>query len=281
MTHETRESDLELRKRHKAHARPLKNLEERYVWYAPAIELEAPERAGSWIEDRCPHARELHLDLGCGKGQFAVEMARRHPDVLFVGLDYDRTCIALAAQKVHELGLDNCVFALADGEDVGRCFAQGELARIYLNFSTPHPRKKHAAERLTHIDQLIAYRDLLAEGGVIAMKTDSPPFFEFSLVQFDLAGYDVTWSTTDMRALECDDPVTEYEQRLVALGAKVHACHAVKSQRPVTREQTAELSLFEYLPDDLDSLEYVPFGMEGYVFNIRNRRAKERARVIG
>ena len=273
---------MELRKRHKAHARPLKNLEERYDWYADAIELDAPARAGKWIETFCPEARELHLDLGCGKGQFAVAQAQRHPDVLFVGLDYDRICIARAAQKACELGLENCVFALADGEDLDIYFAPGELSRIYLNFSTPHPRKKHASERLTHVDQLIAYRLLLVEGGCIDMKTDSPPFYEFSLVQFDLAGYDVTWKTTDLHAtdaLDKDSPMTEYEERLCALGAKVHACHAVKAARPFTNEQTAELSLFEYLPDDLDSLDYVPYGMEGYVFNMRNRRAKERGRV--
>lgn len=273
---------MELRKRHKAHARPLKNLEERYEWYARAIELEASARPGTWIETYFPSARELHLDLGCGKGQFIVEQARRYPDVLFVGLDYDRICIALAAQKVCELGLENCVFALADGEDVGEYFGPGELSRIYLNFSTPHPRKKHASERLTHVDQLIAYRDLLAPGASIEMKTDSPPFYEFSLVQFDLAGYDVVWKTTDLHALDMLDevsPVTEYEERLCALGAKVHACRAVKADRPFTNEQTAELSLFEYLPDNLDELAYVPYGMEGYVFNMRNRRAKEQARL--
>lgn len=122
---------MELRKRHKAHARPLKNLEERYDWYARAIELEAPARAGAWIEAYCPAARELHLDLGCGKGQFAVAQAQRHPDVLFVGLDYDRTCIALAAQKACELELGNCVFALADGEDLATYFGPGSyLASI-------------------------------------------------------------------------------------------------------------------------------------------------------
>ena len=271
---------MELRKRHKAHARPLKNLEERYGWYARAIELEAAARAGAWIETYCPAARELHLDLGCGKGQFAVAQAQRHPDVLFVGLDYDRTCIALAAQKACELELGNCVFALADGEDLATYFGPEELSRIYLNFSTPHPRKKHAAERLTHVDQLIAYRDLLAPGACIEMKTDSPPFYKFSLVQFELAGYDIVWKTTDLHALDADSPATEYEERLCALGAKVHACCATKADRPFTNEQTAELSLFEYLPEDLDTLEYVPYGMEGYVFNTKNRRAKEQARVM-
>lgn len=271
---------MELRKRHKAHARPLKNLDERYEWYADHIELDADSRKGGWIEAFHPAASSLHLDLGCGKGRFATQMALRHPDVLFIGLDYDRTCIALAAQKAHELELPNCVFALADGEDVTGCFDEEEVGCIHLNFSTPHPRKKHAGERLTHVDQLIAMRKVLSRDGSIELKTDSPPFFEFSLVQFDMAGYDVVWKTTDLHSEDADAVTTEYEERLTNLGAKVHALRAVKADRPVRTAQEAELSLFEYLPEDLDALEYVPFGMEGYVFNMRNRRAKKNARTI-
>lgn len=73
--------------------------------------------------------------------------------------------------------------------------------------------------------------------------------------------------------------MTEYEERLLRPWRQGARCHAVKAARPFTNEQTAELSLFEYLPDDLDSLDYVPYGMEGYVFNMRNRRAKEQGRV--
>lgn len=270
----------ELRKRHGAHARALKNLDERYERFARAIELNAEARKGEWIERFCPDARELHLDLGCGKGQFAIAQAQLHPDVLFVGLDYDRRCIALAAQKACELELGNCVFALADAEDLDAFFAEGELARIYLNFSTPHPRKKHAAERLTYVDQLIAYRPLLEKLGSIDMKTDSPPFFEFSLIQFELAGYDVIWTSTDLRADQPDNPLTEYERRLCDKGAKVHACRAVKADRAYSREQTAELSLFPYLPEDLDTLSYIPYGMEGYVLNMRNKRIKDDAENI-
>ena len=270
---------MELRRRHRPHARPLKNLDERYVLYENAIETEACDRKGNWIETYCAQARELRLDLGCGKGQFAIAQATAHPDVLLIGLDFDRACIALAAQKACELELGNCVFALADAEDLAMYFDEGEIAGIYLNFSTPHPRKKHADERLTYVDQLISYRPLLKEDGWIEMKTDSAPFYEFSLVQFELAAYDIEWSNTDLHADGIESCVTEFEERLCAKGAKVHGCRAVKAARPFTREQSAELSLFKYLPEDLDSLEYIPFGMEGFVFNERCRKAKEAARL--
>ena len=206
-------------------------------------------------------------------------MAQRHPEILFVGLDYEKPCIALAAKRAAELDLANVVFTLADAEDIRDLFGEAELDCIYLNFSTPHPRKKRAKERLTYVDELVKYRDVLSAEGCISLKTDSPPFFEFSLVQFDMAAYDVTWSTRDLRAEGLDTVSTEYEDRLVALGAKIHACRAVKADRPIDLEQRAHMSLFEYLPEDLDTLEYVPYGMEGAVFNWRNRRAKERARL--
>lgn len=271
----------ELRKRHRSHARPLKNLDERFEWYADGVELEPAGCKGTWAARHCPAAREVHLDLGCGKGQFSLAQAKEHPDQLFIGLDYEKICIALAAEKAVESKLDNVIFTLADAEDLGDLFGPGELDAIHLNFSTPHPRKKHAAERLTYVDNLIMYRPLLKDGGTIHMKTDSAPFFEFSLVQFDLAGYDVVWTSADLRTDRPELATTEYEDRLTEKGAKIHALRAVKANRPYTREQTAALSLFDYLPDDLEHMDYIPYGMERGVMNMRNVRAKQRAKLQG
>ncbi len=264
----------QLRKRHKSHARPLKYLDERFEWYADAIEMEPASCKGRWAEAHFPDAAEVRLDLGCGKGLFTVAEAKANPDVLFVGLDYERACVARAAQLALEEGAENVIFTLADAEDIRDLFGSRELACIYLNFSTPHPRKKHAKERLTYVDELIKYRDVLADSGQVRFKTDSPMFFEFSLIQFDLAGYDITWQTRDLRAEQPDLPQSEYELKLTEKGAKIHACTAVRADRPVSHEQTAPLSLFDYLPEDLDSLEYIPYGMERGVMNFRNYRAK-------
>lgn len=267
----------ELRKRHRGHARPLKHLDERFDWYAEAIEMEPAGCKGRWAQAHLPGASEVRLDLGCGKGIFAVAQAKRSPDVLFVGLDYERPCIARAAQLALEEGAGNAIFTPADAEDVRDLFGEGELSRIYLNFPTPHPRKKHARERLTYVDELVKYRDVLADDGVVEFRTDSPMFYEFSLAQFRLAGYDFLLTTEDLRAEEPGQPETEYEGRLVAKGAKVHAIRAVKADREPCLEQTEPLSLYDYLPEDLDTLDYVPYGMEGGVENLRNYRAKQKA----
>ena len=259
-------------------ARRLKNLDERFEWYAPVIEAEPIERAGTWRERWCPSAREVHLDLGCGKGSFALRSARLHPDVLFIGMDCDKTCVAMAAKQAMAAELDNVVFSLGDADGLADMFAPGEIDRLYLNFSSPHPSAHDAHKRLTHVDHLLAFRDVLAPGAQVLFRTDSAPLYKFSRIQFELAGYEILHATEDLRAEQPDGVASEYEERLVAQGARVHAIVARPGSRPERVEQTANLSLATYLPDDLDSLDYIPYGMEDTVRNFRNRKARLAAR---
>ena len=284
----------------KMHARMPKNfvLEERLERYASAIEP-APERyAGRWAEACAPlpfstekgavltDALELgrfssvRLDLGCGKGAFLVESARRESDVLFVGMDAEPVCVAYAAQAVCEANVSNAVVVPGNARKLDRYFAPGELERIYVNFPTPHPKAHDARERLTYLDRLLAYRTLLSPAGTLRLKTDSQPFFAFTLTQLELAGYEVLEKSCDMHAAHPNDPVTGYEERLCAQGASVYGIFAAPGPLPERVEQTAALSLMDYLPHDLDSLGYVPLGMERAVENFRNRRTKLAARAL-
>lgn len=296
-------------------ARRPKNLDKRFEWYAPVIEAEPLGCAGSWASRWFPDAHEVRLDLGCGKGSFTLQAAQAAPDVLFVGMDCDAICVSMAAKKALEAGVKNVVFTRANADDLARIFAPGELGAIYLNFSSPFPPAKSAPKRLTHVERLMGYRDLLRPGALVCFKTDSEPLYAFSRIQFDLAGYEVLWETTDLRgaaggaegegAEKGDVPkdargvhvagdaeraalaaavrtchiASEYEERLTALGAKVHALVARPGARPERWEQTAELSLAAYLPEDLDSLTYIPAGMEDTVRNLRNRQANLRAKA--
>jgi tRNA (guanine-N7-)-methyltransferase len=267
---------------HALHARLPKHfvLEERLERYADAIEVCPRALAGRWRDACLPLGnspasfRELRLDLGCGKGGFAAESARREPDVLFVGIDSEPICIAYAAQKAVEGGLRNLVLVPGQGANVTEFFSDGEVDRIILNFPTPFPKRKEAHQRLTHLDQLLRYRRILAPTGSVVLKTDSQPLFDFSLTQLALAGFDITWQSADARADRPDDPVSWYEERLSSKGATVYGVEATPGELPEHVEQTAELSLAEYLPDDLENLSYVPHGMEGTVINLRNQRAK-------
>jgi len=257
------------------HARKLRHFEERFEWYAAGIEDDPASCRGTWIERHAPGAREVRLDLGCGKGSFSAQMAEANSDVLFVGIDNERRCIALAAQKVVEGGIPNLQFCCAEGDDLTSMFAPGELGCIYLNFSSPLPRAKHASRRLTHAERLMAYRELLGEDGTVCFRTDSEPFFEWSLAQFELAGYELSWVSRDARAERPDDPWTEFEEILVGKGARICALTAHPGTAPEgPLVQTVPQSLVDYLPEDLESMGYVPFGMEDTVTNLLNRRAK-------
>ena len=165
-----------------------------------------------------------------------------------------------------------------------RLFAPGELASITLNFPTPFPKRKFARKRLVHVDQLIGYRPLLRSGGTVTLRTDSQPLRDYALAQFEGAGYEPIWVSDDVRAEHPSFPVTEYEQRLAARGAAVYGiCAAPRAggidPELAERARAAEQSLVAYLPQDLDALDYVPLGMEGFVLNARNREAKGKRRV--
>ena len=164
------------------------------------------------------------------------------------------------------------------GEQVVNMFGAGEVSRIHLNFPTPYPRKKESGRRLVILERLMEYRRILAPGGEVVLKTDSQPLRDFALTQFELAGYDVTWQTDDARGERPYDPTSEYEERLSAQGACVYGVSATPGADPGEVVQTAELSLVEYLPDNLQNLDYVPHGMQGTVVNLRNRRIHERMR---
>ncbi|MBQ6453897.1 MAG: methyltransferase domain-containing protein, partial [Coriobacteriales bacterium] len=165
-------------------ARKPRDLERDLAQAAAAIVHDPTACKGRWLELAAAEAgvrfRELRLDLGCGKGRFTVQAALAEPDVFFVGVDVEELCVARAAAKALEVGARNAVFAVADGDILGDIFAAGELARLYINFPTPHPRAKHAWKRLTHAQRLSAHRMLLAPGGCIELRTDHLPFWLYS-----------------------------------------------------------------------------------------------------
>lgn len=268
---------------HGMHARLPRNfvLEERLEKYADAIELEPERLRGSWAEACWPLEtnrgadqafREVRLDLGCGKGAYLVEAAKREDDVLFLGMDAEPLCIAYTAQHIIEAGLRNAVVIPGRGSLVSRAFGAGELACIYLNFPTPYPRKKEADKRLVILDRLLDYQKVLAANGTVRLRTDSQPLRDFALTQLELAGYEVVWQSDNERRDHPEEPLSEYEERLAAQGATVYAVWAMPGNTPTNPVQTAPLSLMDYLPDDLFGDGYVPHGMGGAVVNLRNRR---------
>lgn len=225
----------------------------------------------------------VHLDLGCGKGSYLIARAQQEPSTLFIGMDTEPICIAYSAQYVTEAQLANAVILPRGAASAPVIFAEGELTGISLNFPTPYPKSRHAERRLSHIDHLLRYRALLAPGGTVTLRTDSAPLFEYSIPQFEAAGYQLQWTSRDVRSEHPGIPETEYERRTVGRGATIFGICATPGSMPseerIQAARAAEQSLVAYLPEDLGSLSYVPIGMEGAVSNLRNRERKGRRRI--
>ena len=289
------------------HARLPKNyvLEARIERYSDAIETEPAAYAGRWAEACWPlgaepgegengsdsqqppapgRYREVRVDLGCGKGAYIIECARREPDVLFLGIDFEPVCIARAAEHFMESSTRNAVAIPGSPESMTRMFAPGELAGVSINFPTPEPKARHASERLVTADHLLDVRPLLGANATLTFRTDSRPLFDYALPQLAGAGYDVLWTSADDRTDHPDTPRTEYEERLSEEGAVVYALEATPAPEPPTPEQLQAArdmpqSLYDYLPDDLFEGEYVPHGMGYAMTNMRNCRAHEEHRA--
>ncbi len=213
--------------------RKKKHTDERLAACAP-LQINDPEaRRGAWRE--CfpfPDAaeRELHLEIGCGKGQFLLELARRFPDTLFLAVEYCREAMLLAVEKVAAAGVKNVLFVSGDAAKLGEWLSPGEVDRIYLNFSDPWPKKRHAKRRLTAPSFLAVYREILADGGAIRQKTDNTLLFESSLENYRACGWRLEEITDDLHRSEWakDNILTEYEINFSGKGLTIHAVTAYK-----------------------------------------------------
>lgn len=181
---------------------------------------------GNWLSG-CGK-RELHVEIGTGRGSFIAGMAERHPDILFVGIEVSPDVLYDAARKVRERGLPNVRFIMCNASELETLFAPGEIDRLYLNFSDPWPKRRHAKRRLTHSGFLAKYRMLLKPAGVLWLKTDNEKLFEFSLNQFADFGLRLASITFDLHNSEFEGNVmTEYEAKFTAKGMKIFRCEAI------------------------------------------------------
>ncbi len=171
--------------------------------------------------------RELHVELGTGKGDFITQIAELNPQINFIGLEVEPTCVLAAARKIREKNLSNVRLIVFDINNITEIFSAHAIDRLYINFCDPWPKKRHAKRRLTHVRFLEMYRPILADGGEIFFKTDNRGLFDFSLEQFAAVGMTVRDVTNDLHASEPSDNVrTEYENKFSAAGVPINFCVA-------------------------------------------------------
>ena len=199
---------------------------------ASAFTIPEPEVwKGRWQEVFGRQA-PLHIEIGMGKGQFLTALAAEHPDINYIGIEKFSSVLVRAVQKQNELELPNLRLIRMDADSITDVFAPGEVDRIYLNFSDPWPKERHAKRRLTSVEFLRRYENILAKDGHVEFKTDNQPLFEFSLEAAEEAGWKLLAVTRDLHhdtALNKGNIMTEYEERFSAQGnpiCKMSLCQA-------------------------------------------------------
>ena len=176
---------------------------------------------------------EIWLEIGAGKGSFAIEMAKRNPHASYIAMERVTDCVVLAAeaaQKAFGNGESNVRFLIDTADNLTKLFAPGSVSRIFLNFSDPWSKKGYAKRRLTHSRYLAVYMNLLCDGGKITFKTDNDALFDFSLEE--IAGLGLTFDkmTRDLHSSEWNEGnvMTEYETSFSSQGIKINMFELTK-----------------------------------------------------
>lgn len=163
----------------------------------------------------------IFIEIGMGKGRFIHTMAKTHPDLNYIGIEKYSSVLLRALQKMNEDELPNLKFIRMDAENIAKVFAEGEVEGIYLNFSDPWPKDRHAKRRLTSKEFLARYNVILKKDGRLEFKTDNRDLFNFSLQELDAAGWHADVVTYDLHSDEKlmeSNVMTEYEERFSSQG---------------------------------------------------------------
>jgi len=171
--------------------------------------------------------KKVHMEIGCGKGGFICELAKGNPATTFIAVEKVESIIVTAMEKVAGEEIKNVRFFIGDILSLEEIKNSYFVERIYLNFSDPWPRKRHAKRRLTSARFLNLYKKLLVSGGSIHMKTDNEQLFDFSVESLSENGFNITQTSRDLhKNPPADNIMTEYEMNFVSKGLPIYALKA-------------------------------------------------------
>ena len=172
----------------------------------------------------------LHIEVGMGKGRFITELAAAHPEINYIGIERYTSVLLKAVEKRSLLFLPNLYFLCVDARTLLDIFDEGEVDRIYLNFSDPWPKDRHAKRRLTSPQFMALYDRILAPEGQVEFKTDNMGLFDYSLESIPEAGWTITASTKDLHHSDMAEGniMTEYEAKFSAMGNPICKLIAVR-----------------------------------------------------
>ena len=200
--------------------RHIKGAEEE-IAESPYVVQDPQSLKGKWHEF-FGNDNPIRIEVGMGKGKFIMELAQMNPDINYVGIERYSSVLLRGLQKRAELELSNIYFMRIDALELAEVFAEDEVERIYLNFSDPWPKDRHAKRRLTSHEFLARYEKILKKDGTLEFKTDNKDLFDFSLEEMKNAeGWELTAFTYDLHhdvVLSEGNVMTEYEEKFSSIG---------------------------------------------------------------
>lgn len=191
---------------------------------------DAKERKGKW-QELFGNDHPIYIEIGMGKGQFLMELAKQNPQINYLGMERYSSVLLRALQKMEEEPLPNLYFLCEDAAELPEMFGKGELDRIYLNFSDPWPKARHARRRLTSTEFLGRYNQVLAPEGQVEFKTDNEALFDFSLESVEEAGWKLMGCSRDLHhdpSMNAGNIMTEYEEKFSSKGNPIYKLIAVR-----------------------------------------------------
>lgn len=190
------------------------------------VSLAPKELRGQW-QDRFEKPQPIHIEVGSGKGQFIVEMAKAHPDINYIAIELQSSVAVCILDRQIEEDLGNLQIINAHGGDLDEFFAPAEVSRVYLNFSDPWPKAKHAKRRLTSPRFLAQYKKIIPPNGDIHFKTDNMGLLEYSLASISQFGYKLRQVWLDLHHSDFEGNImTLYEEKFSAKGQAIYRLEA-------------------------------------------------------
>ena len=185
---------------------------------------EPTELKGKWKEE-FGNDNPIRIEIGMGKGKFITQLAMENPDINYVGIEKYSSVLIRAIERCEEIEVPNLRFIRMEAEYICDVFEKGEVDRIYLNFSDPWPKDRHAKRRLTSKQFFERYDVILKKDGIVEFKTDNDLLFQFSLEQVPEAGWELieqTWDLHNDERLMQGNVMTEYESKFSQMGNPIH-----------------------------------------------------------
>ncbi|MDO4345555.1 MAG: tRNA (guanosine(46)-N7)-methyltransferase TrmB [Eubacteriales bacterium] len=204
---------------------------------SPMVIQEPEKQKGAWRE-LFKNDHPIHIEVGMGKGKFLTELAARHPKINYIGIERYTSVLLRAVEKL-ETQPENLCFICMDARELPEVFAAGEVDKIYLNFSDPWPKDRHAARRLPSRQFLERYDRILVQDGVVEFKTDNRKLFDFALEEVGPAGWKLELCTYDLHKdaeLMKENIMTEYEEKFSALGNPICKMVISRERRTILEE---------------------------------------------